>query len=58
MTVEEVMVWFCDLRMAAELDITEEDCEFERENGIDLAPLEYTIIAKMRELIRASGRPN
>ena len=57
-TVEEVVVWYYDVEMAAELDITEEDCELARENGIDFVPLEYSSIAEMREWIRASARPN
>ena len=57
-TVEEVVVWYYDVEMAAELDITEEDCELARETCIDLALLEHSSIAKMREWIRASARPN
>ena len=54
-TVEEVVVWYYDVEMAAELDITEEDCELACKNGIGLAPLEYSSIKEMRV---ASAHPN
>ena len=57
-TVEEVVVWYYDVEMAAELDITEEDCELARETGIDFALLEYSSIAEMREWLQASACPN
>ena len=52
------MVWYYNVEMVAELDNTKEDCELARETGIDLALLEHSSIAKMREWIRASARPN
>lgn len=55
---EEVVVWYYDVEMAADGDLSEDEMDLARTEGLDLGPLECSSVTEVKGWIRAarSGR--
>ena len=55
---EEVVVWYYDVEMAADGDLSEDEMDLARTEGLDLGPLECSSVTDVKGWIRAarSGR--
>ena len=55
---EEVVVWYYDVEMAADGDLSEDEMDLARTEGLDLRPLECSSATEVKGWIRAarSGR--
>ena len=53
-TAEEVVVWYYDVGMAAEGDLTEDDLDLARTEGFDLGPLECSSVKEVKFWINAA----
>ena len=52
--LEEVVVWYYDVDMAADGDLDEEEMNLARTEGLDLAPLECSSVAEVQRWIKES----
>ena len=52
--LEEVAVWYCDVDMAADGDLDEEEMDLARTEGLDLAPLECSSAAEVQRWMKES----
>ena len=52
--LEEVVVWYCDVDMAADGDLDEEEMDLARTEGPDLPPLGCSSAAKVQSSIKES----
>lgn len=52
--LEEVVVWYYDVDMAADEDLDEEEMNLARTEGLDLAPLECSSAAEVQSWIKES----
>ena len=50
--LEEVVVWYYDVDMAADGDLDEEEMNLARTEGLDLAPLECSSVAEVQRWIK------
>jgi hypothetical protein len=50
--LEEVVVWYYDVDMAADEDLTEEEMNLGRTEGLDLAPLECSSATEVQRWIK------
>ena len=53
-TAEEVVVWYYDVGMAAEGELTEDDLDLARTEGFDLGPLECSSVKEVKFWINAA----
>ena len=54
--LEEVVVWYYDVAMAADGELTEEEMNLARTGGLDLAPLECSSLKEVKGWIKATRR--
>jgi hypothetical protein len=54
--LEQVVVWYYDVAMAADLEIDENEMTLARKTGVDLAPLECSSTSEVRRWIKESAR--
>ena len=52
--LDEVVVWYYDVAMAADLELDEDEMNLARKTGVDLAPLECSSTCEVRRWIKAS----
>ena len=52
--LEEVVVWYYDVEMAEEGQLSEDDMHLARTQGLDLAPLEFSGISEVKAWIKAA----
>jgi hypothetical protein len=52
--LDQVVVWYYDVEMVADLEIDEDEMNLARKTGIDLAPLERSSTCEVRRWIKAS----
>ena len=49
---EEVVVWYYDVEMAADGDLSEDEMDLARTEGLDLGPLECSSVTEVKGWIR------
>jgi hypothetical protein len=50
----QVVAWYYDVAMAADLELDEDEVDLTRKTGVDLAPLEFSSTCEVRRWIEAS----
>ena len=50
----QVVVWYYDEAMAADLELDEGEVNLARKTGVDLAPLEFSSTCEVRRWMKAS----
>ena len=55
--LEEVVVWYCDIDMAAGEKLTKEEIQLGRTEGLDLAPLECSSATEVHRWIKEAHSP-